>query len=114
MPWLKRNDVSLFYEDEGGGDPPLLLVHGWGCDSTFMAPQFTCFCGNHRVVTVDLRGHGRSDKPRQRYTIPAFAEDLAWVCRERDLERPVVTFRCVCRHLRLLTLRYVNTCANHD
>jgi pimeloyl-ACP methyl ester carboxylesterase len=90
MPWLKRNDVSLFYEDEGGGDPPLLLVHGWGCDHTFMAPQFTRFCGDHRVVTVDLRGHGQSDKPRQRYTIPAFAEDLAWVCRDRDLERPVV------------------------
>ena len=90
MPWLKRDGISLFYEDAGGGGPPLLLVHGWGCDHTFMAPQFTHFCGDQRVVTVDLRGHGRSDKPRQAYTIPAFAEDLAWVCRERDLEPPVV------------------------
>ena len=55
MPWLKRDGISLFYEDAGGGGPPLLLVHGWGCDHTFMAPQFTHFCGDQRVVTVDLR-----------------------------------------------------------
>ncbi len=90
MPWLKRDGVSLFYEDAGDDGPPLVLVHGWGCNHTFMAPQFTNFRGDHRVVAVDLRGHGRSDKPRQSYTIPAFADDLAWVCRERDLERPLV------------------------
>jgi pimeloyl-ACP methyl ester carboxylesterase len=90
MPWLKYHNVSLFYEEAPGGAPPLVLVHGWGCDHTFMAPQFTAFRGVHRVVAVDLRGHGRSDKPQQPYTISAFADDLAWVCHELALERPVV------------------------
>jgi pimeloyl-ACP methyl ester carboxylesterase len=90
MPWLKRHNVSLFYEEAPGGAPPLVLVHGWACDHTFMAPQFVAFRGAHRVVAVDLRGHGRSDKPQQDYTIPAFADDLAWVCRELALDQPVV------------------------
>jgi pimeloyl-ACP methyl ester carboxylesterase len=90
MPWLQRGTVSLFYEEAPGGAPPLLLVHGWGCDHTFMAPQFAAFRGIHRVVAVDLRGHGRSDKPQQDYTIRMFAEDLSWVCQELTLERPVV------------------------
>jgi pimeloyl-ACP methyl ester carboxylesterase len=90
MPRLERDSVSLFYEQAPGGAPPLVLVHGVGCDHSFMAPQFDAFAGAHRVVAVDLRGHGRSDKPQQDYTIPAFADDLAWVLRELGLERTVV------------------------
>jgi len=90
MPWLERDNVSLYYEEAPGGAPPIVLVHGLGCDHSFMAPQFKAFAGTHRIVAVDLRGHGRSDKPQQAYTIPAFADDLAWVLRELALERSVV------------------------
>jgi pimeloyl-ACP methyl ester carboxylesterase len=90
MPWLERDSVSLFYDEAPGEAPPLVLVHGLGCDHGFMAPQLDAFGGSHRVVVVDLRGHGRSDKPQQDYTIPAFADDLAWVLGKLALERPVV------------------------
>jgi pimeloyl-ACP methyl ester carboxylesterase len=90
MPWLARHGVSLFYDEAGSGMPPVVLVHGWCCDHTFMAPQFAHFRRGHRVVAVDLRGHGQSDRPQQAYTIPTFADDLAWLCRELTIERPVV------------------------
>jgi pimeloyl-ACP methyl ester carboxylesterase len=90
MPWLKRDNVALFHQEASGGDPPLVLVHGWGCNHAFMSNQLAAFQGHHRVIAVDLRGHGKSDKPRQEYTIPAFADDLAWVCRELTLKRPVI------------------------
>jgi pimeloyl-ACP methyl ester carboxylesterase len=39
---------------------------------------------------VDLRGHGRSDKPEGSYAMGVFADDLAWVCEQIGLEKPVV------------------------
>jgi pimeloyl-ACP methyl ester carboxylesterase len=90
MPRLQRAGVSLFYEEAGSGSPPVLLVHGWGCDHTFMAPQVAHFRRAHRVLAVDLRGHGQSDQPQQAYPIEGFADDLAWLCHELTLERPVV------------------------
>jgi pimeloyl-ACP methyl ester carboxylesterase len=69
MRMLVRDDVALAYEEAGRGDPPLLLVHGWTCDHSFFAPKFEHFSRTHRVVNVDLRGHGESDKPLQDYTV---------------------------------------------
>jgi pimeloyl-ACP methyl ester carboxylesterase len=92
MPSLRREDgVALFYEEAEGGDPPVLLVHGIACDHTHFAPQFEHFARRgHRVVAVDLRGHGKSDKPHQSYTIELFADDLAWMCEQLGLHKPVV------------------------
>lgn len=90
MPRLLRDGVSLAYEEQGSGGPPLLLVHGILCDRRYLAPQFAYFTARHRTVAVDLRGHGESDAPEQEYTIEGFADDLRWMCQELGLERPVV------------------------
>ena len=65
MQKLIRDGVALAYEEAGSGDPPLLLVHCWCCDHSYFQPQFEHFQRDHRVVAVDLRGHGASDKPVQ-------------------------------------------------
>src|SRR5918997_6092747 len=91
MQRLEEDGLALFYEEAGEGEPPIVLVHGWCCDHTYFAPQFERFAsGGHRVVAVDLRGHGRSDKPQQDYTIQLFADDLAWTCHRIGVEKPVV------------------------
>jgi pimeloyl-ACP methyl ester carboxylesterase len=91
MRSLRRDGVDLFYEEAGGDGAPVLLVHGWCCNHAYFAPQFEHFANRgHRVVAVDLRGHGRSDKPRQSYTMQVFADDLAWVCGRLELAKPVV------------------------
>jgi pimeloyl-ACP methyl ester carboxylesterase len=91
MTSLKRDGVSLFYEEAKGEQRPILLVHGWCCDHSFFAPQFEHFAREgHRVIAVDLRGHGASDKPHADYTMQLFADDLAFLCSELRLEKPVV------------------------
>ncbi|HLO22257.1 MAG TPA: alpha/beta hydrolase, partial [Methyloceanibacter sp.] len=91
MASLKRDGVSLFYEEAKGDKRPILLVHGWCCDHSFFAPQSKHFARQgHRVVAVDLRGHGQSDKPHEDYTMQLFADDLAFLCRELQLEKPVI------------------------
>jgi pimeloyl-ACP methyl ester carboxylesterase len=91
MRSLRRDGVALFYEEAQGDEPPILLIHGWCGDHTHFAPQFEHFASrDHPVVAVDLRGHGRSDKPHQSYTMQLFADDLAWMCAQIGLEKPVV------------------------
>ncbi len=90
MERLVRDGVGLAYLEVGSGEPPLLLVHGWLCDHTYLAPQIEHFSQQHRVVAVDLRGHGASDTPLQEYSMAALADDLAWLCEQLDIQHPVV------------------------
>lgn len=90
MQKLTRDGVALAYQEAGQGDPPLLLVHCWTCNHTFLAPQADYFSQRHRVISVDLRGHGQSDKPQQAYTVAGFADDLVWLCGQLGVTKPVV------------------------
>jgi len=67
--------VALRYRDEGSGRP-LLLVHGWGGDLRAWEPVMPGLASQHRVIRVDLRGHGRSPIPRHGYRPTDMAGDL--------------------------------------
>jgi len=57
-----RAPVTLYYEEHGSG-PPLLLLHGLG-ESTFTWHDvLPALAARHRVIALDLKGFGRSDKP---------------------------------------------------
>jgi len=87
---LVRDGVVLAYDDAGSGYPPLVFVHGAACNRHFWDQQLPRFSAAHRVVAVDLRGHGESDAPSERYTMRLFAEDLASTCTQLGIESPVV------------------------
>jgi pimeloyl-ACP methyl ester carboxylesterase len=87
---IVRDGVVLAFEDVGHGDPPVVFVHGVACHRGFWASQVKHFSRHHRVLAVDLRGHGDSDAPEQRYTIRGFADDTAWACAQLGIGRPVV------------------------
>jgi pimeloyl-ACP methyl ester carboxylesterase len=89
VPEVKRDGVALFYEEAGTGDPPIVFVHGWTCDHSQFGPQMEHFSARHRTVAVDMRGHGQSDAVGP-YDIPGYSEDVAWLCAELGLDRPVV------------------------
>ncbi len=76
MPYFTSNDgVRLFYEDTGQGRP-LILIHGWTFSGRFFHRNISTLAEHARVITVDLRGHGRSDKPDRGYRISRLAADL--------------------------------------
>ena len=77
MATLTRDGITLAYDERGSGAPAFVFVHGWTCDRSFFAPQAEHFGKQHRVVSVDLRGHGESDKPQGEYPISAYADDIA-------------------------------------
>lgn len=85
-----RNGVNLSYTEQGSGEPTLLFVHGWCCSHLFWGHQLPEFAERYRVIAVDLRGHGESDKPDQDYTIAGFVDDLLWLMGELRLRQPVI------------------------
>jgi pimeloyl-ACP methyl ester carboxylesterase len=82
--------VTLRYVDTGAGDPPLVFVHGWCCSRVHWREQVPHFAKKHRVIALDQRGHGESDKPDQDYGIPGFVDDLALLIDEVGLRKPVI------------------------
>jgi pimeloyl-ACP methyl ester carboxylesterase len=75
---------GLGYSTAGAGAPALLFLHGWCGDRSFFAPQFDYFSQTHRVVSVDLPGHGESAVPEV-YAIAAFARDVADLAMDLEL-----------------------------
>lgn len=82
--------VTLRFDEAGEGDPAIVFVHGWCCSRDNWRHQVPHFSRKHRVVALDQRGHGESDKPDQDYTIAGFVDDLAWFIGDRGLGRPVI------------------------
>jgi len=71
-----KDGTPISYEIYGVGEPSLVFVHGWSCDARYWREQLSYFSKNHRVVVLDLAGHGHSGSTRSRYTMKAFGEDV--------------------------------------
>jgi len=81
---------SLVYDDLGSGARTIVMTHGLGCDRTFMAPQVEHYQDRYRVINVDLRGHGESDKPDQDYNPDVQARDIAEMCAKLGIDKPIL------------------------
>jgi pimeloyl-ACP methyl ester carboxylesterase len=79
MATITHKGIKLAYDSRGKGRPAFVFIHGWTCDRTFFAPQAKHFARRHRVVSLDLRGHGGSDKPKGPYPISAYVDDIAFL-----------------------------------
>lgn len=71
-----KDGTRLVYRDSGGDGMPLLMLHGWGQTQEMFRHQLDDLSPAHRVVTVDLRGHGVSAKPRHGYRMARLAQDV--------------------------------------
>ncbi|MES1186963.1 MAG: alpha/beta hydrolase [Myxococcales bacterium] len=92
MPFIERDASTKFhFEDLGTRRPPLLFLHGISCDLHDFDQLLAAFQAKHRVVAVDLRGHGKSSPaPSDGLTIGDYVSDVEWLCRALELDRPVV------------------------
>ena len=81
-----ESPVKLFYETKGKGTP-ILLIHGFG-SSTFTWRRIApALAKNHKVIAVDLKGFGQSDKPLdEHYSIFDQAELIKQLILDNDLK----------------------------
>jgi pimeloyl-ACP methyl ester carboxylesterase len=71
-----RDGVPIRYDVVGSGEPALLFVHGWAFDRSLWRDDAARLSRRHRVITLDLAGHGQSGAERRDWTIAAFAGDV--------------------------------------
>ena len=74
MPKVKVNDINMYYEIHGKGEP-LVLLQGMGVEMTSTYNTITEFAKNYNVIALDNRGSGRTDMPDIPYSIDMMAED---------------------------------------
>ncbi|MBD3896099.1 alpha/beta hydrolase [Halomonas sp. ML-15] len=82
--------VPIAYEVQGSGEPTLVFIHGWSGDGRYWRGQLPHFSQSHRVVTVDLAGHGHSGQGREAHTLPAFGEDVKAVLDDLEVEQAIL------------------------
>lgn len=87
---VTRDGTRLFYRVRGKGGPTLVFVHGWCSRQSHWDAQMRHFGRRHRVLSIDRRGHGRSDSPAVGYTAEQHAADLLEVLRKERIRRAVV------------------------
>lgn len=89
-----RSGIRIRAVERGDPDsPPVLLVHGWGCSVYVFRFNMPALAdAGYRVIAIDLKGHGLSDKPQRAedYTIDALVEHLREVLDALGLDRPVL------------------------
>ena len=68
--------VTIAYHVSGRGEPALVLVHGWALDRHLWDGHVPRLAARHRVITLDLPGHGESGRKRADWTMAAFGEDV--------------------------------------
>ncbi|GBC63655.1 3-oxoadipate enol-lactonase [Desulfonema ishimotonii] len=76
MSVLHTEDLEIYYEINGKGNL-LVLIHGLGSGTRDWENQVPALARHHRVITFDVRGHGRTGAPPGPYSVPLFASDTA-------------------------------------
>lgn len=84
------NGLRIAYEDVGHGSPAVVLIHGAFGNRTYYAAQMKYLAQRHRVLALDLRGHGESDAPQDGFRLRDYAHDVVAVCEAADLDRYVL------------------------
>jgi pimeloyl-ACP methyl ester carboxylesterase len=74
---IAPDGAHIQYRVYGKGEPAVVLIHGWSCDSNYWSAQLADLKRKYTVVTVDLAGHGGSDKNRSEWTMGRFGDDVA-------------------------------------
>jgi N-formylmaleamate deformylase len=88
--YTTRDGVRLHALEYGEGGPPLVIVPGITSPALTWEWLAEELATDRRVLTLDVRGRGLSDKPRSGFTLPEYAADVVAAIDEAGYERPAV------------------------
>ena len=83
---IKVDDIELYYEMFGEGKP-IIFSHGWMGECSVWNSQIEFFSEKYKVIAYDHRGHGKSDKPKDNYSVETLSNDLDSLIQGLNLEK---------------------------
>jgi pimeloyl-ACP methyl ester carboxylesterase len=90
MPKIKINDITMNYEQQGTGEP-LVLIPYLAADNACYAFQVADYAKHFTCISVDPRGAGETDKPGGTYSTQMFADDVAALMQAIGIDRAHVS-----------------------
>ena len=90
MPKVKANGITINYEQQGTGEP-LVLIPYLAADNACYAFQVADYAKHFTCISLDPRGAGESDKPAGAYSMELFADDVAALMQAIGVERAHVS-----------------------
>lgn len=87
MDSAKVEDIEIYYEEHGQGEPVLLAPPSWWPSDTWKVGVVPFLSHRYRTIIFDCRGTGYSSKPDHGYTISQFAEDCAGLLQHLKISR---------------------------
>lgn len=91
MPRIEVQPGVAIYSEVVGDGPPVALLHGWAFDHRVWERQVRVLAeAGFSSYALDLRGHGRSDKPYGDYSLGRLAADVSTVLAELCATPPVI------------------------
>ncbi|MGW4895658.1 alpha/beta fold hydrolase [Kitasatospora sp. NPDC004240] len=107
MTWtsrtVTRDGVRLHCRDWGGDGPAVLLLHGLAGHAGEWDHQASLLSARHRVIALDQRGHGHSERHPADVTRDAHVADVLAVIEQLGLDRPALVGQSLGGHTALLT-----------
>ncbi|MEM2136315.1 MAG: alpha/beta hydrolase [Candidatus Jordarchaeaceae archaeon] len=89
MPFVSVNGLNTFYESRGKGRT-LILVHGAGGTSQYWGLQLSELSKRLRVIAIDLPGHGKSERLKEKATTEMYADHLAGFMKQIKLDHAII------------------------
>lgn len=87
---LSADKVEIAYTTYGSGKITVIFIHGGFAEQGFWKNQVKLFAKNYGVITLDLAGHGKSGKNREKWNISAFAQDVCAVMKKENVQQAVL------------------------
>ncbi len=88
--WVTIDGLNFHYRDWGGSGQPLLLLHGLASTCHIWDMVAPILAEDHRVIALDQRGHGETDKPTEGFDFASVTKDVLGVMGHVGGDAPVV------------------------
>ncbi len=86
---LHINGVKLHYEVTGTG-APVILMHGWGCNTSTVASIAGTAAQTNTVYNIDLPGFGKSSEPPSVWGVEEYTAAIEELCKQESIESPIL------------------------